>query len=137
MFVYVYADHILFLKPPMDSTATRQAEDNGISESDDDAWEPAVVDVAGLCIVWLFNPAFFGSFLSACQPCTEDESGGDGDVFEIVDFSCASPWEQLSADIEKAIRAWSLDNKGNDLKASDPKIRYNSFAVVLTNALPS
>eukprot|EP00041_Stephanoeca_diplocostata_P034420 m.1172820 g.1172820 ORF g.1172820 m.1172820 type:complete len:1080 (+) comp24519_c0_seq30:287-3526(+) len=45
-----------------------------------------------------------------------DESGvdqssdveDDNDVFEIIDFTTASPWECLAADIEKHLRAWGL-----------------------------
>lgn len=35
--------------------------------------------------------------------------GGGDEVFEITDFTTASPWERLIADIERFFRQWGLD----------------------------
>lgn len=53
------------------------------------------------------------------------EAEDENDVFEIIDFTTASPWECLAADIEKHLRGWGLAeggaeerSKGNSAKSA-------------------
>ena len=55
---------------------------------------------------------------------THHEAEDENDVFEIIDFTTASPWECLAADIEKHLRGWGLAegaeerSKGNSAKSA-------------------
>eukprot|EP01137_Pigoraptor_chileana_P031729 Opistho-2@20029 len=46
------------------------------------------------------------------------QQDGVEDVFEINDFTCASPWESFVADIEAALRLWGLADSGGDRRSN-------------------
>ena len=45
---------------------------------------------------------------SAALPGAGSAGGVEDDVFEIVDYTCASPFEYFIADVEKALREWKV-----------------------------